>query len=131
MRYNEILFVAAIFLCSSAVALGQKASTAPALHNQEIQTRQILRRIAASTPTDHARRINRRFVNSARPMHNPTQLAISGAADAAPPAVNLEQDLKFLEQRQSGLAQCILAADVQVPAEGFAGSMLRRTAFEF
>ena len=55
----------------------------------------------------------------------------SETADAAPAAVNLEQDLKILEQRQSGLAQCILAANVQEPGTGFARSMFRRAALEF
>ena len=56
-------------------------------------------------------------------MHNPSQLAIQNWRMRLPAVVNLEQDLKILGQRQTGLAQCILAAtDPQEPEQDSQGA---------
>ena len=122
MRCNEILFVAAIFLCSSAVALGQQASTAPALSQPGNQTSADSAK-DCSVNSNAPREAEQAAVREQRPPQAQSDPAgESETADAAPSAVNLEQDLKILEQRQSGLAQCILAANVQEPVQDSQGA---------
>jgi hypothetical protein len=55
----------------------------------------------------------------------------SETADAAPAAVHLEQDLKILGERQSGLAQCILAANEQGPAQDSPGACFGQLLLKF
>ena len=131
MRYNEILFVAAIFLCSSAMALGQKASTAPALSQPGNQNSADSAK-DCSVDSHGPREAGQSAVREQRPPDAQSDpIGISGAADAAPPAVNLEQDLKILEQRQSGLAQCIVAANVQEPEKDSQGACLGELLLNF
>jgi hypothetical protein len=49
-------------------------------------------------------------------------VAGSETAEAAPTAVNLEQDLKFLQQKLSRLVQCIPATDVEGPSNDSEGA---------
>jgi hypothetical protein len=101
MRYNEILFVAAIFLCSSAVALGKQASTAPALSQPGNQT-SVDSAKDCSVNSTAPREAEQGAVREQRPSQAQSDASgESETTDAVPPAVNLEQDLKLLEQRQS------------------------------
>jgi hypothetical protein len=122
MRCNKILFVAAIFVCSSSVALSKQAYTTPAQSQPG-------NRISADSAKDCS--VDPDAPREAGPIGNRERRAPlaqsdaageAGTADATPLAVNLEQDLKILEQRQSGLAQCILAANVQEPGQDSQGA---------
>jgi hypothetical protein len=55
----------------------------------------------------------------------------SETAEAAPASVNLDQDLKLLVQRETELAQCILAIDAQAPAEESRGACFGRLLLNF
>jgi Fungal chitosanase of glycosyl hydrolase group 75 len=117
MRCNLILVVAAIFLCSSAVARGKQVSAAPT----SAQTGNPTSASPAGdcdrdfdTPREAGRAADR-DPRPPQPQSDPDGESQATVATLA--AVNLEQDLKFLEQRQSGLAQCILATDVHGPTQ--------------
>jgi glycosyl hydrolase group 75 (putative chitosanase) len=131
MRFYVILFVVTIFLCSSAVAKSKRVSTAPA----SLQT-------ANPTSASPARECSGDFdsINKARQTVDGDQRTrtaqsdqdgASQAADASPATVHLEQDLKILEQRQSELAQCVLATDVQGPVQDSPGSCFGELALNF
>jgi len=131
MRCNEILFVAAIFLCSSTVALGKQASSAPAPSQAENQLSIDPAKDCSSnldTPNETRQAANREQ-RPAQPQSDPVGQA--EAADAVPAAVNLDLDLKLLEQRQAGLAQCILTDDVQTPAQETRGACLGELLLNF
>jgi hypothetical protein len=122
MRCNVILFAVAFFLCSSAVVSGKHASSTPALSQTGNQ-------ISADPAKDCNANIGTsreaREVPDREQRPRQAQSDPAGQSDMAdPPAasVNLEQDLKILEERQAGLAQCILAADVQTPAQDSQGA---------
>jgi hypothetical protein len=122
MRWNVIFFVAAIFLGSSAVAKGKQTS-APPIPSQagNPASAQPARDCSTDLGTPHEpRQAGNR--DQRAPETQPDPVGESGAADAAPAAVNFDQDLKILEQRQSGLAQCIFAADAQGPAQDSQGA---------
>jgi hypothetical protein len=122
MRCKVILFVLAIFVCSSAVARGKQNST-PLTSSQTGNPN------AANPGRDCSAdfgipREERQAADQGQhpPQTQPDPVGESETADAVPAAVHLEQDLKLLEQRQSGLAQCILALDVQGPARDSQGA---------
>ncbi len=102
MRFNVIFLATGILLGTSVVARSKPASQAgnPASANSER---------ACSINSDKL------------------QLVAQGA-DEVPAAIHLDQDLKILEQEESQLAQCILRAEEQDPAQdskGFcSGSLL-------
>ena len=131
MRCNVILFAAAIFLSSSAVALGKQTSSAPALSQAANQNSEDSAKECSSTPTaPQETRL------AADPAQRPPQVPSVPAgepesADAAPAPVNLEQDLKILEQRQSGLSQCIVAMNAQEPAQDSQGACLGELLLKF
>ena len=122
MQCNEILFVAVIFLCSSAVAAGKQTPTASALlppgnQNSADSAKE------CSVNSDALREAGQTAVREVRPA--PAQsdpVGESETADAALAAVHPEQDLKILVQEQSGLAQCILASNQQVPGQDSQGA---------
>jgi len=130
MRCNFILFVAAIFLCSSGVAVGQQASSAPAPSQAGNQN-------SADPPKDCSNPNTPRETRQAADREQRAPLTQSDPAgesetpDAAPAAVNLEQDLQILEQRQSGLAQCVLAINAQAPAPDSQGACLGELLLNF
>ncbi len=99
MRWNSILFLAAIFLCTSVSASGKQAPSAQ----------------APSQSANPATPIPARDCDSDRTVSDAQSdsAAAPESQDAALAAVHPEQDLIFLEERQSELAQCILAADSQ------------------
>jgi hypothetical protein len=125
MRCNVILFAAAIFLSSSAVALSKQDTSAPALSKAANQNSEDSAKECSSNPNapQEARL-------AADPAQRPPQAAPSipaseqESADATPAAVNLEQDLKILEQRQSVLSQCIVAINAQEQTQDLQGACL-------
>lgn len=122
MRCNQILFVAAIFLCSSTIARGKQALAAPALSTAGNQT-SVDPAKDCRTNTDNPHDLQQAADRAQDPPKTLSAPAIeSEAADPPPAAVNMEQDLKLLEGRLAGLAQCILAADVQAAAQDSPGS---------
>jgi len=124
MRCNLILFAAAIFLSSSAVALGKQASSAPAVSQAANQNSEDSANECSST-SNAPQETRLAADREQRPSQAPSVPAgESESADATPAAVNLEQDLKILEQRQSGLAQCIVAINAQAPAQDSQGACL-------
>jgi hypothetical protein len=131
MRCNKILFLATIFLSFSTVALGKQASSTTALSQAGNQTSTDSEKDCGSNPA--APRETRQAADREQrpPQPIPDPVSQAETADAAPAAVNLDQDLKLLEQRQSGLAQCILAADVQSPAQDSQGACLGELLLNF
>ncbi len=130
MRCNVIFLAAALFLYSSA-ANGQQASATegslpagnPSLANEASDCN-----VSPEAPrtTDQTVNVNQRANQSpSDPVSDPS------LADTAPVAIHLEQDLKILDQRLTGLAQCILAADVQDPAQDSQGACLGELLLKF
>jgi hypothetical protein len=124
MRCNVILFAAAISLSSSAVALGKQASSAPAFSQAANQNSEDSAKECSSNPNapQEARL-------AADPAQRPAQATSVPAgepesADATPATVNLEQDLKILEQSQSVLSQCIVAINAQEQTQDLQGACL-------
>jgi hypothetical protein len=122
MRCNVILIVAAIFLCSSAVARGKQAPGSPTSSQAGSPTSTGPARDCRSD-FDTLHEVRRTEDRDQRPPQTQSDaVGASETADGAPAAVNLEQDLKILEQRQSGLAQCILATNRQEPQQDSQGA---------
>lgn len=122
MRRNAIFFVAVIFLSSSASARVKQVSAAPTSSQTGNSTSAIPGRDCNvdSDPPPAGRKAadpDQRLQQA-----HPDPVGESEVADATPAAVHFEQDLKILEQRQSGLAQCILAVGAQVPAQDSQGA---------
>jgi hypothetical protein len=122
MRWIVIFFVAAIFFSSSAVARGKQASATPA-------PSQTVNPTSSQPAPDCRSNFDTRHeagqaanLDQRPPQAQPDPVGESEMADASPAAVNLEQDLKILEQSQSGLARCILAPDAQGPAQDSQGA---------
>lgn len=100
MRCKAIFAFTAILLCSSVVAESKQTSTS-----------------AVSTPPSSASAAEpARDCGPGMPLASTGTAAEADAvppAEAAPAAVHLDEDLKLLTERQSVLAQCILAMDPQ------------------
>jgi hypothetical protein len=121
MRHGNVLFVAAILLGSSLVALASQAS----FEREPSQA-------ANQTSADSASVCNHPSVQgTAAPTAEREQSAAAGQADpdgssaadpATPLTVDLERDLNVLWQRQTELAQCILANDGQESEQDPAGA---------
>jgi glycosyl hydrolase group 75 (putative chitosanase) len=121
MRRNVIFFVAAFFFSFSAMAWGEQASSAQASSQAGNPTSASPARDCSG---DFDSLIESRQAVDRGQRTREAQSDPAGASetdDAAPSGVNLEQDLKILDQRQSELAQCILAADVHGPAQDSPG----------
>ncbi len=124
MRCNAILFVAAIFLCSQAVAKGKQVSPSPASTPTEKQ-------VSASSASDcggdfdavhGARQLVDRDQSAPQAQSAPaTATSASEAKDATSSAANLEQDLNLLEQKQMQLTGCILGNYAQELAQDSPG----------
>lgn len=113
MRCNLIFAVTAIFLCSAVVAKGKPASNATSSEasNNPISTDPA--RICA-TPGDSPHQTEpAENISQSSPQARPDPVSSSDTPDAAPVVVHVDDDLKILEQHQSGLAQCIQALDPQ------------------
>src|ERR1700676_2032995 len=103
MQRGWILFLAAIFLSSSDVAFGKQASSAPAIAQAGTQTSadtaQDCRRDAGSLRD--ARQAPGSDLRAREVQSDP--VSESETVNAAPPAVNLDRDLKILWEKHSGL----------------------------
>ncbi len=131
MRCNVILFAAAISPCFSAVALGKQASSATILSQSgnQISADSAKDCSGSSDPKSEA---GQAADHDQRPPQVRSDPAVhSETVDAAPVTAHLEQDLKILEQKQSELAQCILAADAQGPEQDPAGACLGELLLNF
>jgi hypothetical protein len=129
MRCNVILFAAAITFCSSAVALGKQASSAPALSQAGNQTSANSAKDCSPGNPHQSQQGADRAQNSPQTQSAPADE--SEAADPPAAAVNLDRDLKILGEIQAGLAQCNVAADVQTPAQDSQGACLGELLMNF
>src|SRR4029077_20205366 len=122
MRYKVTLFLTAILLSFSVAAKGRQAWAAPASSQMGNPTSTKSSRDCSKDP-DTPRDTNQVTKRDQRAPE--AQLESAGAtatADADASPTNLEEDLKFLGQRQSELAQCILDANAQAPAQDSQGA---------
>lgn len=131
MRCNVVLFAAALFLFSSAPAKGQQASVT---QGSQLAGNSSSANAASdcNVPSDAPHMADQTAISDQREtqsLSNP--VSDSGAADAAPVAIHLEQDLNILDQRLTGLAQCILATGVQDPARDSQGACLGELLLKF
>jgi Fungal chitosanase of glycosyl hydrolase group 75 len=122
MRHNVVFFVAAFILCFSAAARGKQTSSAPAASRMENQTsvNPALDCNTSSNPLPEQRHVANRDQVAPNPQSDPSGAA--PAEDAIPAAIDLEHDLKVLGQRQSELAQCILAIGEHAAAQDSQGA---------
>jgi len=130
MRCNVFLFVAAILLCSSAVAVGQQASSEPAPSQAGNQNSSDPANNCSNPNTPRETKLAADREQRA-PLPQTDPAGESETPDAAPAGVNLEQDLQILEQRQTGLAQCVLAINAQAPAQDAQGACLGELLLNF
>jgi Fungal chitosanase of glycosyl hydrolase group 75 len=131
MQSRGISFLGAIFLCSQAVAMSQSSSSAPAAS----QTR---RQISASSSLDCAGDLGAR--REAGPVADRDQSAraaqsdpagVPETAEATPAPIDLDQDMRVLEQKQNELAQCILAAGVPEAPQDSPGACFGELVLDF
>jgi hypothetical protein len=132
MRCNLIFFAVILSLCCSAAARGKQASAAQVSPQTENPN-------TANTGSDCSVHLDAPQIANQTVDHD--QRASQGLSDPggeseepapAPVAVHLEQDLKNLDQRLTGLAQCILVvADQQGPGQGSPGACLGELLLKF
>ena len=131
MRCNRILFVAATLLFSSLPARSNQASSPP-IASQPGNPASATASRDCGVDFDTARKSAQAATLDQHPLQAQSdQPGGLEAADAVPAAVNPDQDLKILEQRQSGLVQCILAANAQGPIQDSAGACLGELLLNF
>jgi len=121
MQRNGIFFVGAIFLCSSAVAMAKQASSGIASfqagnQNSPVSTRDCDASVGA--PREPGQAVGRDQVSREAQPDAGTALEANPATAGT---VDFEQDLQILQQRQSELAQCIVASNPQGPAQDSLG----------
>jgi Fungal chitosanase of glycosyl hydrolase group 75 len=131
MRYNAILFVLATLLCFSAVASAKQGSALPESSQARNSTS-----VSSARDCDEGSSTSRLEGQAADRDPRPAQTSSgpsgnSETAEAAPVSANLDQDLKLLAQRETELAQCVLAIDAQTPAEGSQGACSGRLLLNF
>jgi Fungal chitosanase of glycosyl hydrolase group 75 len=121
MRCNVILFVAAIFLCSSAVAKSKQDSAAQASPPTGNQVSAISVRDCSGDL--EALQAARQVVDSGQrtPEAHTNPAGTSEAKDDPSASVDLEQDLKLLEQKQMELTRCILGIYLERQAQDSPG----------
>jgi len=132
MRCNLILFAAALFVCSSVAARGKSASVAqgsPQAGNSTSENSSS----DCSVPLDPPGTENQSTGGDQRASQSPShQVSDSEAKNTDPVVVHLEQDLKTLGHRLTGLAQCIVAAaDRQEPSQDSQGACLGELLVKF
>jgi hypothetical protein len=121
MRWNLILFAAAIFLLFPAMAKSRQATASRAASQFGNQATPNL--VQDCSGDFEALRAARQAVDgNPRPTHAQSVLEVSSetkddAPDAASGTVDLEQDLKLLEQKQTDLSACILGNYAQELAQ--------------
>ncbi len=121
MRCNVILFVAAISLCFSVVAKGKQVSAAPA---SSPAGKQVSANSASDCSGDfEALHEARQVVNGDQraPEAQSDLAGASEAKDATLVAIDLEQELMILEQKQTELTRCILGTYAQELAQDSPG----------
>jgi Fungal chitosanase of glycosyl hydrolase group 75 len=118
MRCKAIFAVTAILLCSSVVAESKQNSKS-----------------VASTPAGSPNVTEpAQDCSPGEPQPLPTTANVTGEAPSAgaPPAIaHLDEDLKLLTERQSALAQCILAMDPQAPEQDSQGACFGQLVVNF
>lgn len=116
MRCNLILAVAAIFLCSAIVARGKQASNPASASETSNNSTSTDPASVCARPSDapQAAATPANLSQSASPAQAADLASGPDAAGATAVEVHPDEDLKILEQHQSGLAQCVLALDPQV-----------------
>src|SRR5580704_6176725 len=131
MRHDVVFFVAAILLCFSASARGKQASDAPTSSQVENPTPANSSRdcIGNSAAVPEARQVA--DGDSRPPLAQADATGALGPADALPTTIHLEEDLKILEQRQSGLAQCVPAINEQLAEQDSRGACLGELLLNF
>jgi hypothetical protein len=124
MRWGTILYLAAIFLVFSGVVRGQQDSAAKASSQQDsVAITNPGRDCSASLETTSGGQRDQPGERDLRPPQAPSDSAsASESTEESLAAAFLEQDLKFLEQRQSDLAQCVLAIGVQDSSQDVPGA---------
>jgi hypothetical protein len=122
MRRNVVFLVASFILSFSAAADGKQISSAPATHRMENQTSDnpAIDCNTSSNPLPEERHVANRDQVAPNPQSDLP--GATPAVDTIPVAIDLERDLKVLGQRQSELAQCIVATDEQAPAQDLHGA---------
>jgi hypothetical protein len=131
MRCKVFLLLAAAVLSSSAVARGEQGSTQHASDHAAGPT--------SATPSSECggefsppRNARESIDHSQRPLQEQTDPADETETPGSPTvAVNLEHDLDMLRQRQSQLAQCILAGDATGEAQDGQGACLGELLLKF
>lgn len=103
MRYPVIVFCAAVFLSATAVTEGKQNSASQNTYQAAISN--------STSPGSDCRPAARAPAETAQIAEREPPAPTPEADDPAPIAVNPDQDLKFLENRQVELAKCIPAGD--------------------
>jgi hypothetical protein len=111
MRYNAILLFAAFLMCTSAMGRGKQNFPSSASNQVENPNSVSPARDCAGDFENSRSDGQTESSNRQSPAAQSGPVNVTDAAVTAPPAVNLDQDLKVLWERQSQLSQCILAAD--------------------
>jgi hypothetical protein len=131
MQLGSLLLTTAIFLGSSVVAIARQASFG---HDSS----QAGNQASADTPRECSNPNLQRAASQIVERNQSAQVGQSGPdgslatdAGATPAAVDFEQDLKLLGERQTQLAQCILANDTQVSEQDPAGACFGELAVKF
>jgi glycosyl hydrolase group 75 (putative chitosanase) len=127
MRYSTIFAAAAVLFYSSVPAQSQQDSKA-AFPSQT----------ASLNPTDSAGQCDRQpHAVQATERSEPLAQVLPDPPGETPPAgapaaaVHLDEDLKLLTEKQSALAQCILAFDPQAPGQDSRGACFSELLLNF
>lgn len=129
MPYRSILYLLTFFFCSSAVAGGNSEFPAagwPQTKNPGSGNSEDCAVLTGRTE-DWQRAPERNSMPAA--LH--TAASESEASPAPPASVRLDSDLQFLVQRQSSLAQCILANSDGTPNPGVPGYCVHELLLDF
>lgn len=132
MRHSLIAFGAAIFLCATVVAEGKQDSASQNSYqavNSNATNAANDCRGGAGAPAETTQIAER---DPHVPTAQPAAPVAAGAPDPVPVAVNLDQDLKFLGERQSELAKCIPSSDAAAaPRQDSQGACLGEMPLNF
>lgn len=122
MQLSKLLLTTAIFLGSSVAAIARQASFR---HDSS----QAGNQATAETPRECSNPDERRAASqiaehdrSAQAGQSDPEGSLATDSRTTPAAVDFEQDLKLLGERQTELAQCVLASDEQAPEQDPAGA---------
>jgi len=132
MRCNLIFLAAVFFLCSSVAAGGEPASVAQG-SSQTGNSTSANQASECNVSPDSPHMENQSTGPDQSASQSPSEpISDSELGDAVPAVVHLEQDLKTLGQRLTGLAQCIVAApDPEEPSQDLQGACLGELLLKF